>query len=43
MFHIPASRPTNEGLSNFLHAALAAPFGVLATLLIAFHLAMLLA
>jgi hypothetical protein len=39
MFHIPTSRPTSEGFSNFLHAALAAPFGVLATLLIAFHIA----
>ncbi len=38
MFHIPSSRSSDERFSNFLHAALAVPFGVIATLAIAFHL-----
>ncbi len=38
MFHIPPSRPSGERFSNFLHAALAVPFGVIATLAIVFHL-----
>ncbi len=41
MFHTPSSRPAGERLSDLLHIAIAALFGLVATTSLIVHLTML--